>query len=314
MKIYEKSVRPLAKEIECSNEKRILLGGCPGSGKTTTLEYLKEKNKYNINNVYIDVSLDYLDNIFIYDNELYNLFHISLIIQKILQYIKNNYEELYLQFFNIFNFKIERIILDIKIMCMIDDFSNKYTMINNILCKNPTILIQELLYILKVMPFKTITLIIDNFDSVNSIKYQSLIFNSLKDYFRVILTISDQSILNDEERLEYLKQDSDLLLIEYNTNPYIVRNILDTLIIEKNLITIEELFAKRFSKIISFEVLNILIKETNGNIRLMLDILIDFYRQIELKEKDEYDNTLLSIMNMHINNASYTYNVRKLHI
>ena len=214
--IYLKPINLIIEELKKSSTNGIFLVGEPGSGKTTTLLEYIEKNK-RTNTPVIDITLQSIYSIEIY-NDLAKLFQICSVLQKMLLYIKDNYLRCYVEHFLLFNTKIYNIQNDIIRMYNLNNYSLNDTCIDNIILNNPELLLEEFLDIsLKSLKFKNLTVVLDNFDIEKPYMclYQTYMYDMLKKYLKVVATISDLTIINNQDKLTKLSKNNTLVMVNY---------------------------------------------------------------------------------------------------
>jgi len=226
-KIYLEPVNKVINKINSTAKDSIILLGYPGTGKSLILdEYQKNSN---FKNIIINGSLQNFEYIFIPDKEIFNLYQICLIIEKMILYVNKNYsEKIYKNFMFIEN-TICNILKNINCMIIIKNYGYKQ-LIDKRYLKNPEILLENFIYVaMKSIDYKTLTLIIDNFDSIgeSSISYQKYLYNTLSKYLKVIFAISDSKVINDKNKIENLSIKNDIIEVNYSFDIETIKIILN---------------------------------------------------------------------------------------
>lgn len=296
---YLKPINDIIDEIKIAPSNGIFLVGEEGSGKTATLlEYVK-KNKKTDNPV-IDITLVSNYSLLVYGN-IAKLFQICTIIQKMLLYIKDVNLNKYIEQFIFFNAKITNIQKDIVTMYSLNRYNIDETSIDREVLNNPEILLEEFLNkILKYLNYQNLTVILDNFDVEKpyTYLYQTYIYDILKKYFRVVATISDESVINNPEYLTALAQNNTLIMMNYNKNVKVIKRILDNSVAS---FKTEKVISKQVSFMFDDNTINELIKKTNGNIFKMILIMMAFFERFKHIESDQYVNSLLEVADEYLN-------------
>jgi len=143
---------------------------------------------------------------------------------------------------------------------------------------------------------KTIRLVIDNFDSIgySSKRYQTYIYNLLKKYLNIIITISDRTVLNSDERQNNLSKNNELIDLYYNLSVEHVKRIIEMNFEHENIRT-------SINFVLSDLDIAILINKTNGNIFDILSAVRYLYSNIENLKREEYRIFLLNYIDKEIN-------------
>ncbi|MBE5806342.1 MAG: hypothetical protein E7313_06550 [Clostridiales bacterium] len=283
--IHKKPVIKIIEDIENSTNKSILLAGGISSGKTTVLNELLNTNS---NNSYIDVSVNAEEYVHYADEEIYNLAHVCLIVKKMINFIKEKNKKEYFHFISLDRL-VSFIYTNINYMYVTDSYSNKKDKIDIYILKNPEVLIEEFISIIS-LDIKSIRLVIDNFDSIakSSKRYQIFIYNLLKKYLTFIVTVSDMTVLSNEERKNDLKRDNELIEVNYNVNVEDVKKI-----IEINFSNEKRRFGNNkvitnVNFILSDEEIELIIEKTNGNLFDILRAFRFLYININSIKREEY--------------------------
>ncbi len=290
---YLKPINNKIEEIKKAPSKGIFLVGEEGSGKTSTLlEYVKQ-NK-NTNNPVIDITLVGNYSLIIYGN-IAKLFQMCNIIQKMLLYIKDVDLNNYIDHFIFFDAKITNIQRDIVTMYSLGKYNIENTSIDEIVLTNPEILLEDFLSkLFNYLNYQDITVILDNFDVEKPYMYlyQTYIYELLKKYFKVVATISDPNVINNPEYLNALAQNNSLVMMDYNRNVNVVKNILNYAFKQTQN---KKVISKRIDFIFDDNTINELIKKTNGNIFKMNLIMTAFFERAKDIDFNQYVNCLFAV-------------------
>ena len=292
--IDEKVIKEVIYKIEDSKQNGIILAGLPGSGKSTVLEnYVQENN--NFITPVIDAtpqpSIFYLPN-----KDLNELYYICMMLKSMITFIQENYSKVLNIYLGFFIKKIDTIMFDLRVMLSTHNYNLNNTRIPKEYVNNPQILLEEFLNLLThCLNFKNITLVIDNFDKEHSSNniYQTFLFNTLKDYLRVVVAVSDIKNLNQMANLE---KHNTVIYTNYSQNIDTVCNILDAHIMNGNLYLKKPPFNLRIRFIFNDADILKLIEKTNGNLFLMLHAIRIFYSVINYLDKDNYAEALFNIL------------------
>lgn len=300
------------------SDKDILVVGTRGTGKTTMINDLLQTDN---DKVVIDGTLKYTESLFLKDKDIYNLYQTCLIIKKIINDIKNRYEEKYIKEFILYEMHIDNIIRQIYFMGMTDIYKKGTDIINEELLNMPEILLDRLLNLMnKKLDLKDITLVIDNFDVVegSSQNYQRFIYNRIKSYLRLILTISDKNVVNNDTLLKDFNKDNEIVKMDYSKDIDSVRNILDNEV--RNTFIRKQHYSMGYNLnfVLSNETIGLMIKKTNGNLFDMLTAVRDLYYHIKDLDVSEYNSYIIDFIDKEINkNPMFTGVIipeRKLYI
>ena len=312
---YLKPINNILTEIKESPGKGIFLVGEEGSGKTATLlEYVKQ-NK-NTTKPVIDVTLISNYSLEVYGN-IAKLFQVSNVILKMLLYIKDTDIDNYIEHFIFFNARISNIQKDIVTMYSLGRYNIEKTSIDKTTLNHPEILLEEFLNkALKYLNYQDITIILDNFDVEKPFMrlYQTYMYELLKNYLRVIATISDPQVINNWEKLNKLSQNNDLIMMNYNRDVNIVKIILDnSMVQEQN----KKVISKKVSFMFKDDTIKELINKTNGNLFVMKAVVNEFFQNIAEINPLDYDYYLLGLVDKLLGVNSILidrHKVRKLYL
>ena len=194
-------VNKIINEIDNNISKNIILFGHPGTGKSVVLsEYM---NRQVTEVPIINASLKHGEFIYQKDEQLYNLYHVCLIVNKMIEYIEKNHEESKV-FFLLLKNTISRTLYMIDALYSTYKLESKNKLIDEKLLNNPEILLHSFFDIaFPLLGYKKIVLVIDDFDKVgdSSKVYQNYLYRLLKNYVDVnfVITASDPNI--DKDRL-----------------------------------------------------------------------------------------------------------------
>lgn len=300
------------------SDKDILVVGTRGTGKSTMINDLLQNDN---DKVVIDGTLEYTESLFLKETGIYNLYQTCLIIKKIISDIKKGYEEKYIKEFIFYEMYVDRIIKQIYFMGMTDIYRKETDIINEELLNMPEILLDRLLNLMsKKLDLKDITLVIDNFDVVegSSQSYQKFIYNRIKSYLRLILTVSDKSVVNNDLVLKEFSKDNEIVKMDYSQDVNSVRDILDNEV--RNTFIRKQYYSMRYNLnfVLSNETIELMIKKTNGNLFDMLTAIRYLYYHIKTLDASEYNSYIIDFIDNEINKSPIFTGVvipeRKLYI
>lgn len=308
-RIYIEPVKPVMKKLDKLKEQDILLMGGEGTGKSVVLnEYVKQSNW---DHVIVDGTVRPEEMILVADPEVSNLYRICLLVSKMISKINSDYKELADFFFSL-DTRINGVLRNIYNMHMFGNYTSKYNNIGVNLCAEPEILLEEFLDLAtKHIGMQSTTVILDNFDVVGygnfpSSSYQRYMYNLLKDYVRLLATVSDNKVLNNEEEKNRLMQDNALIEIGYIKNVNVVKEIIDSNV------SVGRFKNERIGLLLSNETIMLMIEKTNGNLFDILRTIREFYRNLSTLNKVEYDAFVLNYIDNVINkNPIFTGHIKK---
>lgn len=282
------------------SDKDIFVVGTRGIGKTTTLNDVlnKENDKFIING-----TLNDMEYILLRDRNISDLYYICLTIKKIIIYLKERYTEKYISEFIFFEIYIDSILKQIYFMFMTDTYKNDTNLINGDVYNTPEVLLDEFLGLLsKKMDIKDLVLVIDKFDEIggSSQMYQEFIYNKLKSYLRLIMTISDKKVVNSDNLLNEFSKDNEIVKLDYSMDIESVKEILDKEI-KRSFIRNNLGMQYNLSFVLSDETIELMIKKTNGNLFDMLNAIRYLYYHIKELNKNEYDVYIIDYIDNVIN-------------
>ena len=311
--IYEKPIYDTIKEIDETTKKSILLVGNRLVGKSTVVDnYLRFNDFFAIDCTYTEDEL-----LMITDNKMYKLYHICLIISKILKGIDNMYP-ICMNYFKEYEANIKIILYNIRNMFMVDNYSNKEALFGKELCEHPELLLDEFCNCLKKhLDTNYLTIVLDDFDALgnSSSRYQLLLYTLLKDRLRTIYVVSDKEVIDNSEKSNRLLRNNDIVRVNYSENIDYVKKILDMLVIN-NLSTNKIInFNDRVSFLLRDDTIELLIKITNGNILEMYYIIMHLYKYRNSIPNELYNSFIKEYYNNRLLNTSFGIKKeRKLHI
>ncbi len=260
-KIFIKEpVLDIIDKINESSSKKIILSGNFDSGKRlTSMEYMKEK-------IYEDELTFYFNSI------LLNEYQEALRENKIEAYIELSVALKLLSFIKNIGISISPMILKMDLYQHINRV--KVNLLRNYKCGD---LVCPLLYIIrKATGIKNVQLILNNIDGL-PMNVQQKYSNYFDIFYKTILLINDNNIINDEEvRKGYLNKGYDLVNVDYAKDYEIARNIIDSRIAYHNKNNPKDEL-KFISKMINEEDFKMLIDSAEGNIRYILCAMKEFY-------------------------------------
>lgn len=296
--IYIEPVDKIISDIENSTRSKILLAGDISSGKSIVLNELVNKKS---DNLYIDVTVKPEEYVPYVDEEVYDLAHVCLIIKKMINFIKEKNIKEYFHFISLDRL-VTFIYTNINYMYITDNYSNKKQKVDEYILKHPEVLLEEFISIIS-LDVKSIRLIIDNFDSIGSSskRYQTFIYNLLKDYLKFIVTVSDRTVLNNEERKNNLRIHNDLIEVNYNFSVENVKRIIEISFANEMRRFGNDKVITHINFILSDEEIALMIEKTNGNLFDILIAVRNLYSNIHALNKEEYGAYILNYIDTEIN-------------
>lgn len=296
----------LCNEINNNVSKKIILSGGRGSGKSVVLYNNEKKNLGNdtqcIYTIFDSIRMfkGYPNDVF--DDHFLNHYYELVFSNKLLHYIKNNYSLTYENSFK----DLEEITYDL--IKKLDNYINKACYVEVTLDKylKPTELSQLIIERLKRnLNINTLYLSIDRFDwtNGNSISAQIILSKFFDMFDKVIITTDDESLLDKNNRKDFIKRGYSFIDINYGKDKVIIKELIKKRIVlyNKNLKFGNKTFNENN---ITDEIYQYLINKTNGNISLMLDIikdvidtwqwedgLEDIYKQFEFSTKNQIESS-----------------------
>lgn len=297
--IYKEPVIDVINKIMTSAKDVTFLMGGTGTGKTVVLNELI--NNYNV----IDGTIKMGEYKYIHDSEVFRLYHVCLIIKKILNYFNNRNTKLIL-----LDDYLNNIFKKIKLMAMINSYEEKNKLIDPSLLCNPENLLLDFLSLLDIDEIK---LVIDNFDSVGygSKFYQMTIYEIFKERIKLITTISDEEVLNNEDRKEKLKSHGDLIELKYTKDLETIKKILVGFGKENR-----PIYNIRF--FLTDKEIEEMINKSNGNLFLIQKVVDYLYKNLANLNNMEYSKYINDYLDQEINRDSQVSGiimpVRKLHL
>ena len=313
--VYEKPVYDTIKEIDDTTKKSILLVGNISVGKTTVIDnYLKLNDIFAIDCTYTEDEL-----LMITDKNIYKLYHICLIISKILKGIEDIYP-IYVNYYKEYEANIKLIMYNIKNMFMIGDYSQKEELFGKELCNNPEILFNEFCDTLKRhFDPNYLTIILDNFDALgnSSSRYQQVVYGLLKESLRTIYVVSDQEVIGNTSKKDILLRDNDIVRVNYSEDVANVKKILDMMLINSLFKDKIVNFDDRVIFLLDDDLVELLIKLTNGNLLEMYKITMQLYKHRNEFSKELYKKFIIDYYNSRLELQEESFAVkreRKLHI
>ena len=293
----------LLKEIEKTNTS-IMIAGSAGTGKTYLLNKALQENDNNI--FLVNGSVNYEEHILLMDSNISEIYHVSLIIKKIIEYIKTHYTDEYLSKFMLTENYIDSVLKKIKMMYLTGLYNNAKNIVDSDTYEHPEILMESFLNILlNNIDISKVFLIIDSFDKGNnaSTLYQRLIYEKLRKYMTIVLAISDKETISSDERLNEFSTDNKILKLEYTKDIEIVSSVLDEEIMNyvRRFGNFKTLFNSR--RLLGDETILLMIQKTNGNLFDMLNAIRYFYKHMPELTKEEYSPFILNYIDKEINKS-----------
>ena len=279
------------------NSSSVLLLGEPGSGKSTILkEYLKTSNDKKW---VIDTSIKLGEYPMIWNENSFNLYHTALIVNKILLHIEKMVPilSIHIMYFKIY---IENILKQLNFMQVTLNYDDDELFIDKEVIKRPEILIDELLRLIsKYLDINKLIVVLDDFDRIgeSSRRYQEFIYNRVKEYLNVIITVSDLEAIQDSS-VDY--GDNKIIRIDYSRKTETVKDILDKEIV-RIMLNKKLSFSYRIRFTLSDSCINEIILRTNGNLFDMLKAIRALYNDIENIPENQYEEFILNYIDEVIN-------------
>lgn len=309
-RIYMEPITKVLEKINKSEKGNLVLLGDEGAGKSVILdEYLLGSSKEH---PIVNLTTEHGEFVHYTDEEVRRLMQVALVLKKILLYVQETYPNQYIEVFANFDEKVKEIRRKIRFLYMVQNYSYKTRDIDSVFLKNPEILIEEFLNLaIKHLDYQTMTTVIDNFDTTGSSSkfYQQYMYNLLSQYFKLVITVSDKKVINNEKKQIELSENNDVILVDYTYDAKVVREILRTVFIG-DFIDIEES--------LSDEILSLMAKKTQGNLFDMMAAIRYLLSQIDNLTKEEYEVCLINHIDKEINkNPIFTGRIkleRTLHI
>ena len=299
------SVSSIIDKINGSNNSTIFLSGVKGSGKTTVL------NEYLNNNLVIDGTVKDEENYVLYDKYVYKAYHTCLIINKIIDHIKNNYPNN--KKLSMFEFYIYNMFEYIKTSALVG-YYNKNEIINKEILQSSEKILDEFLLEASSIGLHNITLIIDNFDSLNDSSeiYQKTIYSLLKNRVKFIATISDEEVIKDDVLRNDLLKENAIIDVDYSFNPLVVKRILIKEIVKLSYFYDKVKLMYLLDYVLSNNVIEEMILKTNGNLKDMLLVVKKVFINSDKINNNDYSKCMISYIDDEINKDSFVSgNIKK---
>ena len=263
--IVNEPILKVTRNLSPSKDNPAFLVGQIGAGKTTVLNYYKDNLRENV----VDITLENEDVISSYNHKLLKLYHISLVIKKLLLYVSLNFPLAYRRNFLFLDAEINHLLKLCRSHFQVGSYENIHkddlSFVNDNTAEE---LINKFIRLaIKSFDYQTLTLIIDNFDMPvpGAKSYQKIIYYTLKKYFPLILSISDQELLNNSS----LNKNNEIVTIDYNFDIPTLYEILNRYLIKNLLLPLSALNERGLNHLINADVMEYMIKKTNGNIKKM---------------------------------------------
>lgn len=285
------------KELEKILTSKIILNGS-GTGRSTLLHYMQEK-KANTSNPFICMHFDVAE--FCqeaeerFTKEFFQHYWEEKFTRRLLLYIKDYYEITYHNNFEIYEDLINKSSEETTHFinnAIYDEKLNLPRMFNS-----KEITEEVLNEFKKLMHIETIELGIDSFDHINnSDQLTQEILSSYFDLFERVIITTDDTSLPQQWYKTYFKEDSKLYTfqpfsIQYGKDIEVIYNIIAKRIYKYNLSL--QLKGSTLEPVpidwLNYETLDLLIMKTNGNIKMILEIIE------ELVKEWEFSNTITKL-------------------
>lgn len=270
----------LYNKIKQSESKKIILTGSRGAGKSTVLYDLENKcirtKNPTIYTCFDSVSLFNKSNSDYLTEDFKKQYYEMSMCFKILEYIKNYYKSVYKIYFeDIYNILKEKaLLMDKYINTGIYNDKHFEKVIDHL--EITSIILSELKNILEL---KSINIAFDRFDWVNGSdsSVQKILSNYFDLFDKVVITTDDNNInINKLEEKGYLVID-----VNYGKKESIIKEIIRRRISANGEISVID------EKNITNKIYNTLIRETNGNLSLILNIVREVYDLCEWNQNSK---------------------------
>jgi len=297
--------------IKESKDSIFVLGNI-GSGKTTIInEMVKSKDN---DCVLVNASINNGEYLILRDNDVYRLYHICLILQKIINKLENNYDPEIAKLEVFIDFLMKKIML----IYSSDGYDNKEKYLHPSFLKNPESLIEIFKSKVDGNLQNKLAIIIDDFDKVehSSQRYQNFIYEIIRKHFKLVMTISDINVINNEKIIEKLNSSNTIVNLEYSKDVPTVKDILGKKLRDVLDTNNSDLFQKEINFLLTDHFLLEMIQVAQGNLSVMLSA-INSLKKLNL-DIFEYQSYLLDYIDKKINLdpviSGITQNNRSFHI
>lgn len=300
--INEPDSRILLKEIE-QTEGSIILAGTRGTGKSYTINKLFENNDSDC--LIVNGTIRYDESLPYVDRNIYELYYISLMIKKMIIYIKQHFGNDHSQKFMMYENYIDHILLRVNTMYITGIYDKAKTLVGDEIYESPELLLERFLSVMvSNLDFKKIFLVIDDFDKTggSSSAYQKLMYNKIKNYIPLVMTFSDDKVVTDDSKLQEFSKKNIILKMEYSKDVNVVAEILDIEII-KNYSLNNNLPFFNSRQLLGDETIALIIEKTNANLFDMRVAIRYLYAHINQLSQDEYSKFILDFIDQEINKS-----------
>lgn len=314
-------VYDVVSKINKSNKNVLLVGGV-STGKSAVLDEYLYQSKWSGENI-IDVTVKADEFLKTQDPEMFNLYHMCLVASKLISFIKNKLGDQTPNDLYTLQDKLTEIIQNICYASHLGLYDAKYGIADKKYYEEPGILLEIIIERLaSQIDYKTITLILDNFDSYDNSNafYQKLMYKTLSNYVKIIATVSDESVITNLDRQKELQKNNDLVMVDYSYNLEYVKMVINT-IFKRNVILLEDIKRPKIEDVLPDEIIKELIVKTNGNLFKMTRALKQLFDRMYEIPKDNYGKYLLEYLDVYDKALSenpivsgIVMPVRKLHI
>ncbi len=272
--LVEDVITNIIEQIQNTSKDVIFLQGNNGSGKTTIINEISK-----LPNV-INITINFDEKKYFINKNIQNIYHILLIIKKIILYYINLNNDFKMEFLFYYR-RINNLLNIINIEYIAKKEKAFMLIIPKIINIDYVELLEELNKNLNHCNINNnYLLVLDDFDLiVNNVNYQNYIYNKLKNKFKVLYAINNNHNLSNN-----ILKETQIITIEYNYNDKIIEDILDKYSLYYNLIDKNNL-KTRIRLVLSQNNINRLINITNGNITLMKQFIYLFYENLNANIK-----------------------------
>jgi len=294
--VYLEPVNKVIEELESSTKSTIFLVGGEGAGKSVVLKEYQARNN-NSDNIVIDGTVENDNMISLVDCKIFELNQVCLLIQKMLKFVKTTKSEKFLGRFAELEERINYFLKIINLMYFYGNYSFQRNEIPSEIIENPEILLEGFLKIgITALDYQTITIVLDNFDVIGGPNkyYQEYMYKMLSEYMRLVVTVSDSRVINNQGRIEELSKTNDVVKVDYSKNVEIIKEILSNEFIRLSILSGNVKYRVSIDSILSDETIALMIEKTNGNLFDMIQAVRELYNKMNELLPNEYELFVLN--------------------
>jgi len=297
-KVYMPPVEEVIKRLENTNKNTVIVAGRDGLGKSVVLKEYVARNE-DLNNPVIDCTFSYDDLVVRGNKKVIELSYVCKALEKMVLYVTEHHNNEELREVLAFEQKLLAIRKHLNYMYFFGKYNPTDDLVKE-LSNNPLVLLEEFMTIVKEkLNYESVTAVIDNFDTVGNANghFQQFVYNVLSQYVRLVITLSDEEILNSEENMNVLQEYNDIVRIEALKDVDVVKTILDSAMSSYGYAH------EKIDLVLSDETIAIMISKTNGNLYDMIRTIIVLYNKIYQEEllPNEYDIFVNNYIDAEIN-------------